>query len=210
MTSTWISTWNWPKSRSNENPVYYIQYAHARVSSVLRQLKERGMTHERRALASHRLPRLKEPQETAIAQAHQRLSRSRQAMRRRSARPIRWCITCAIWRMISIPITARTNSSSRMPACRAARPRSRACHADRGSQRPHPSGRFRARHHVSLMGARLQNQAQQTRRLLRLARARLRTRPRAWRRWDRVFEGSSARCARGPRRQGRQKAAARQ
>lgn len=31
------------KSRSNENPVYYIQYAHARVCSVLRQLDEKGL-----------------------------------------------------------------------------------------------------------------------------------------------------------------------
>jgi arginyl-tRNA synthetase len=31
------------KSRSSENPVYYIQYAHARVSSVLRQLADRGL-----------------------------------------------------------------------------------------------------------------------------------------------------------------------
>ena len=31
------------KSRSNDNPVYYVQYAHARISSVLRQCQERGM-----------------------------------------------------------------------------------------------------------------------------------------------------------------------
>ena len=31
------------KSRSNDNPVYYVQYAHARISSVLRQCGERGM-----------------------------------------------------------------------------------------------------------------------------------------------------------------------
>ena len=30
------------KSRTNENPVYYIQYAHARVSSVMKQLDARG------------------------------------------------------------------------------------------------------------------------------------------------------------------------
>jgi arginyl-tRNA synthetase len=34
------------KARSNDNPVYYIQYAHARVASVLRQLKERGIEHD--------------------------------------------------------------------------------------------------------------------------------------------------------------------
>jgi arginyl-tRNA synthetase len=30
------------KSQSNDNPVYYVQYAHARVCSVLRQLEEKG------------------------------------------------------------------------------------------------------------------------------------------------------------------------
>src|SRR6202042_3803399 len=34
------------KSRSNENPVYYIQYAHARVSSVMRQLAAKGLTFD--------------------------------------------------------------------------------------------------------------------------------------------------------------------
>ncbi|HEX3396330.1 MAG TPA: arginine--tRNA ligase [Steroidobacteraceae bacterium] len=53
------------KSRSNENPVYYIQYAHARVASVLRQLKERGLTHDTaRGIAS--LGRLNEPQELQL------------------------------------------------------------------------------------------------------------------------------------------------
>ena len=31
------------KSRSNDNPVYYVQYAHARIASVLRHCAERGM-----------------------------------------------------------------------------------------------------------------------------------------------------------------------
>ncbi len=33
------------KSQSSDNPVYYIQYAHARVCSVLRQMDEKGLTH---------------------------------------------------------------------------------------------------------------------------------------------------------------------
>ncbi len=37
------------KSRSNENPVYYIQYAHARVASVLKQLDARGLAFDRAA-----------------------------------------------------------------------------------------------------------------------------------------------------------------
>ncbi|MDH3871867.1 MAG: arginine--tRNA ligase [Gammaproteobacteria bacterium] len=35
------------KSQSNDNPVYYVQYAHARVMSVLRQLQEKGLDWDR-------------------------------------------------------------------------------------------------------------------------------------------------------------------
>ena len=34
------------KSQSNENPVYYIQYAHARICSVFRQLKEKQLSFD--------------------------------------------------------------------------------------------------------------------------------------------------------------------
>ena len=34
------------KSRSNDNPVYYVQYAHARVCSVFRQMQEKGIHHD--------------------------------------------------------------------------------------------------------------------------------------------------------------------
>jgi arginyl-tRNA synthetase len=34
------------KSRSNDNPVYYIQYAHARVASVFRQLEEKSLAYD--------------------------------------------------------------------------------------------------------------------------------------------------------------------
>jgi arginyl-tRNA synthetase len=53
------------KSRSNENPVYYIQYAHARVCSVLRQLKERGLAHDV-AHGLRSLGKLSEPQELQL------------------------------------------------------------------------------------------------------------------------------------------------
>lgn len=33
------------KSQSNDNPVFYIQYAHARICSVFRQMKEKGLTY---------------------------------------------------------------------------------------------------------------------------------------------------------------------
>jgi arginyl-tRNA synthetase len=34
------------KARTNENPVYYIQYAHARVASVMKQLAARGLQYD--------------------------------------------------------------------------------------------------------------------------------------------------------------------
>jgi arginyl-tRNA synthetase len=37
------------KARSNDNPVYYIQYAHARIASVLKQATERGLPFDRAA-----------------------------------------------------------------------------------------------------------------------------------------------------------------
>ncbi len=56
------------KSRSNENPVYYIQYAHARVASVQKQLASRGLSFDQeQALAS--IARLELPQEQAMLTA---------------------------------------------------------------------------------------------------------------------------------------------
>ena len=34
-------------AQTEENPVYYVQYAHARVCSVFKQLQEKGLTHDR-------------------------------------------------------------------------------------------------------------------------------------------------------------------
>lgn len=56
------------KSRSNDNPVYYIQYAHARVASVGKQLAAKGYSYDERiALAS--LDTLASPHETALLTA---------------------------------------------------------------------------------------------------------------------------------------------
>jgi arginyl-tRNA synthetase len=53
------------KSRSNDNPVYYIQYAHARVASVGRQLAAKGYTYDAGiGLAS--LATLTSPHEVAL------------------------------------------------------------------------------------------------------------------------------------------------
>ncbi|MGQ0658664.1 MAG: arginine--tRNA ligase [Chromatiales bacterium] len=53
------------KSASSENPVYYVQYAHARICSVFRQLAEKGMQWNP-ARGSGRLACLTEPQEQAL------------------------------------------------------------------------------------------------------------------------------------------------
>ena len=55
------------KSRSNENPVYYIQYAHARICSVLRELEERGLQWQQER-GSRNLERLSETHETELRQ----------------------------------------------------------------------------------------------------------------------------------------------
>jgi len=41
------------KSQSNDNPMYYIQYAHARVCSVFKQLASRGWVHDQAEAAAH-------------------------------------------------------------------------------------------------------------------------------------------------------------
>ncbi len=53
------------KSRTAENPVYYIQYAHARICSVFRQLREKDMDWTPTA-GLESLERLGEPHETAL------------------------------------------------------------------------------------------------------------------------------------------------
>jgi len=53
------------KSKSNENPMYYIQYAHARVCSVLRQLDEKGFAYDQ-ANGVANLDKLTEKHEQAL------------------------------------------------------------------------------------------------------------------------------------------------
>lgn len=53
------------KSESSDNPVYYIQYAHARICSVLRQLQERKLTFDE-SLGLQHLHLLTTEQESAL------------------------------------------------------------------------------------------------------------------------------------------------
>jgi arginyl-tRNA synthetase len=53
------------KSQSNDNPVYYLQYAHARICSVLRMGEEKGMPRDRELGLEH-LDRITEEHELAL------------------------------------------------------------------------------------------------------------------------------------------------
>ncbi len=55
------------KSQSNDNPVYYVQYAHARIHSVFRQMKDKGFSHDP-VNGDHHLARLSEAHELALIQ----------------------------------------------------------------------------------------------------------------------------------------------
>jgi len=53
------------KSRSNDNPLYYIQYAHARVCSVFRQLEEKKLSYDQTS-GLQQLSKLTEKHEQAL------------------------------------------------------------------------------------------------------------------------------------------------
>ena len=53
------------RSQSLDNPVYYVQYAHARICSVFRQLAEKGLCHDRKRGQTN-YPRLTESHEDAL------------------------------------------------------------------------------------------------------------------------------------------------
>ncbi len=56
------------KSRSNDNPVFYMQYAHARVASVMKQLAARGLSYDAASAFAH-LDRLDSVPEAAVLTA---------------------------------------------------------------------------------------------------------------------------------------------
>jgi arginyl-tRNA synthetase len=52
------------KSQSNDNPVYYIQYAHARVASMLKRMADESLAFG--GIAAADLTRLEEPEEHGL------------------------------------------------------------------------------------------------------------------------------------------------
>ena len=134
------------KARSNENPVYYIQYAHARVSSVMRQLagaRARARPDPRRGGACAPLDRaagdaalIKRlcayPEIVELAAAAARAARAGALL----ARPGE--------RFSHLLQRAPVHRRGRGAARRAPEPGAR--DADRDPQRPRTAGRVRARH----------------------------------------------------------------
>jgi len=53
------------KSQSSDNPVYYIQYAHARICSVFRQMSDKGLSYDAK-MGSENIALLTESHETAL------------------------------------------------------------------------------------------------------------------------------------------------
>lgn len=53
------------KSHSKDNPIYYIQYAHARICSVMRKVEEQGLTYDQASGLAH-LHLLSHTQEQAV------------------------------------------------------------------------------------------------------------------------------------------------
>ena len=72
------------RSQTNDNPVYYVQMAHARVCSVFRQLAERGQSFDASAAPSA-LQRLVEPQEKLLLTLLQKYPATLQACARQYA-----------------------------------------------------------------------------------------------------------------------------
>ncbi len=63
------------RSQSNDNPVYYVQYAHARICSLFRQLEEKQLSYHRSAAEAAR-GRLVEVQELDLLNAMMRFPES--------------------------------------------------------------------------------------------------------------------------------------
>ena len=103
--------------QNDENPVFYVQYAHARICSVLEQYAaqggDAGTLAERRPRPPGRAER-----DRAAAEAR-RLRADARGRGRRRWRRTRSRSTCASWRRPSTATTAPSDSSSTIPSWRA-------------------------------------------------------------------------------------------
>ena len=127
--------------QSSENPVYYVQYAHARIASILRKAAEAGLAPaaDVDGRAGRRARGARWPGSLARCP---RSSRTRpRPRRRRASRPTR-----PSWRRRSTPSTAtRGSSTPTSPTRSAARLALVERRADHARQRARPAGDLRAR-----------------------------------------------------------------
>ncbi len=139
-------------SQSEENPVYYVQYAHARVCSVFRQLQEKGHTHERE-VGERNVARLSRAARESADPARHLLSGAAGSRGARArAAPARALPARPRRRLPHVLQRAHVHRRRRRPAQRAAEPR-RGDPAGAG-ERPEAAGRVGAGERCS--GARLQ------------------------------------------------------
>ena len=54
------------KQKTNDNPVYYVQYVHARIASILRKAAERGLALDAAPMADTRLGLIEAPEELTL------------------------------------------------------------------------------------------------------------------------------------------------
>ena len=98
------------KSQSDENPVYYVQYAHARVCAVLARMGRRR-EDARRMWICRCSPRRTRPRSRRRSRIFRRCSHTHRANIRRTSSPT----TCTTtWRHACIPTTMPSVSSSTM------------------------------------------------------------------------------------------------
>ena len=140
------------KKQSNENPVYYVQYAHARIASILRKAAEAGLAPADRRRRRARRRRSRRRPRPRARPAARRSSRTRPRPRRRRA------ITAfatelattfhAFYRDARVVDVGRAGTFARPPGARGAerrRSRWRTRSACWGSRRPNRCRRGRRR-----------------------------------------------------------------
>lgn len=101
-------------SKSNENPVYYVQYAHARMMSVFRQAEAKGITPSR---DREDLKLLREEQEYDLLEKLGSFPGEIASSAAQLA-PTSWFVICMSWLPTSIVITTPIASSAMMSTCR--------------------------------------------------------------------------------------------
>ena len=137
------------KSQTDDNPVYYVQYAHAR--AVAACCANGAATRPRsRARTSRASPRRTRSRSRRSSRSFPRLRQRARAEIRAAPRHATTCTTT--WRRACIPTTMPSVSSSRMRSLKRAAPGARRRNATGARQRPRRARRQRSRKNVMPKG----------------------------------------------------------